>query len=88
LYPDRGYDPDATRWVLRFLGVGPHIGKRGTPHGSGLGRVRWVVERTVSRVKGLRRMRVRYDRLGAVRDGWTTPAAGVICSRILVNDAM
>lgn len=71
---------------MRFLGIEPHIGKRGTPHGSGLGKVRWVVERTISWLKGLRRMRVRYDRLGVIRDAWTTLAASVICFNILVHD--
>src|SRR5215213_3699876 len=88
LYADRGYDSEATRWILRWLGIEPHIAKRKTPHGSGLGRVRWVVERTIGWLKGLRRMRVRYDRLGVVRDAFTTLAAGVICFRILVNDTM
>lgn len=35
LYADRGYDRDATRWTLRWMGIEPHIGKRGTAHGSG-----------------------------------------------------
>src|SRR5215217_1514104 len=26
LYADRGYDSDSTRWILRWLGVEPHIG--------------------------------------------------------------
>jgi hypothetical protein len=30
---------------------------------------------------------VRYDRLGVVRDAWTTLAAGVICFNILAHDA-
>jgi transposase len=46
-----------------------------------------VVERTVSWLKRLRRVRVRYDRLGVVRDAFATLAACVICSRVLVNDA-
>ena len=88
LYADRGYDSEATRALLRWLGIEPHIAKRRTPHGSGLGKVRWVVERTISWLKGLRRMRVRYDRLGVIRDAWTTLAASVICFRILHHDAM
>ncbi len=48
-YADRGYDSEATRALLRWLGIEPHIAKRKTPHGSGLGKVRWVVERTISR---------------------------------------
>lgn len=87
LYADRGYDSDATRALLRWLGIEPRIAKRKTPHGSGLGRVRWVVERTISWLKGLRRMRVRYDRLGVIRDAFTTLAASVICFRIL-NDGV
>jgi transposase len=83
LYADRGYDSDDTRWLLRWLGIEPFIGKRGTPHGSGLGKVRWVVERTISWIKGLRRMRVRYDRRGVIQDAWDTLAACVICFRLL-----
>lgn len=88
VYADRGYDSEATRWILRFLGVEPKIARRGEAHGGGLGKVRWVVERTISWVKGLRRMRVRYDRLGVIRDAFTTLAASVICFRILVHDTI
>ena len=77
-----------SRALLRWLGIEPHIAKRRTPHGSGLGKVRWVVERTISWLKGLRRLRVRYDRLGVIMDAWTTLAASVICFRILHHDAM
>ena len=88
LYADRGYDSESTRWLLRWMGIEPKIAKRGTPHGSGLGKVRWVVERTISWLKGLRRMRVRYDRLGVIRDAFTTLAASVICFRILNDGVM
>ncbi|QEL16824.1 IS5 family transposase [Limnoglobus roseus] len=87
-YTDRGFDSDATRWILRWLGIEPKIGRRNTPHGSGLGKVRWVVERTIGWVKGLRRMRVRYDRLGVMRDAFASLAASVICYRILIHDAL
>ena len=87
-YADRGFDSESTRALLRWLGIEPHIAKRKTPHGSGLGKVRWVVERTISWLKGLRRLRVRYDRLGVIMDAWATPAASVICFRILHHDAM
>lgn len=86
LYADRGYDNEATRILLRWLGIEPKIAKRNTPHGSGLGKTRWVVERTISWIKGLRRMRVRYDRLGVIRDAWTTLAASVVCFHILTRD--
>ena len=85
LYADRGSDSEAARALLRWLGIVPHIAKRGEPHGSGLGRVRWVVARTIS-CKGLRRMRVRYDRSAVIRDAWTSLAASVICFRILSDE--
>jgi transposase len=85
-YADRGYDCDATRWILAWLGIEPHIARKKTPHGSGLGKVRWVVERTISWLKGLRRMRIRYDRLGVIQDAWNTLAACVICYRLLHDD--
>jgi transposase len=86
LYADRGYDSDDTRALLTWLGIAPHIGRRKTAHGSGLGRVRWVVERTISWLKGLRRLRVRYDRLAIIQAAWTTLAASVICFRLLHAD--
>ena len=81
-YADRGYDSDSTRIILSWLGVEAKIAKRRTPHGSGLGKVRWVVERTISWVKGLRRLRYRYDRLGIIRDAWANLALAVICFNI------
>jgi len=42
---DRGYDDDKYRRLLWARGIKPVIARRGTQHGSGLGRQRWVVER-------------------------------------------
>jgi transposase len=83
---DRGYDNDATRALLSWLGITPLIGRRRTAHGSGLGKIRWVVERTHSWLKGLRRMRVRYDRLKTIQHAWNSLAAAVICFRIECHD--
>ena len=61
----------------------------GDVHGAGgLGKVRWVVERTISWLKGLRRLRTRYDRLAVIQDAWDTLAACVICFRLLHDDTM
>src|SRR5262249_7130383 len=87
LYADGGYDSDATRWLLAWLGIQPHIGRRRRKHGSGLGKVRWVVERTISWLKGLRRLRIRYDRLGVIQEAWNTLAASVICFRLMHEQA-
>jgi transposase len=81
--PDRGYDRDATRWILAWLGVETHVARRNTGHRSGLGKVRWVEERAISWIKGLRRLRIRYDRLRVTQEAWNTLAACVIGFRIL-----
>lgn len=85
LYADAGYDSGATREVLLWLGITPIIRRRGTPHGSHLGQVRWAVERTISWIKGLRRMRIRYDRHPTVIDAWNHLALAAICFRILTQ---
>jgi transposase len=85
LYADAGFDCEATRSILRWLGIEPHIRHRKEGHGSHLGRVRWVVERSISWIKGLRRMRVRYDRSGTSIDAWTSIAAAVVCLHILMD---
>jgi transposase len=43
LFADRGYDFDKYRRLLWKRGIKPVIARRGMPHGSGLGTVRWVV---------------------------------------------
>lgn len=45
LYADRGYDFDKYRCLLWKRGIMPMSARSGTSHGSGLGKVRWVVER-------------------------------------------
>jgi transposase len=85
IYADRGYDSEATRQSLRSQGIKPVIARRGTDHGSSLGKVRWVVERTISWFKGLRRLRIRYDRLAAIQDAWNRLAASVLCYRVAIR---
>jgi len=85
LLGDAGFDCEPTRSILHWLGIAPHIRRRESPHGSHLGRVRWVVERTISWIKGLRRMRVRYDRSAISINAWTSIAAAVVCLRILME---
>ncbi|MEU0446603.1 IS5 family transposase [Streptomyces tendae] len=46
LYVDRGYDFRKYRRLLWARGIVPKIAQRGAPHGSGLGKTRWVGERT------------------------------------------
>jgi len=82
LFADRGYSSDATRAILHWMGIEPRIARRGEEHGSGLEKVRWVVERSISWIKGFWRMRFRYDRLGIIQDAWSTLAAAAVCIHI------
>jgi transposase len=85
LLADAGYDCAATRLILHQLNVTPLIRRRGCAHGSGLGRIRWVVERTFSWLFGLRRLRTRYDRHPTILDAWIHLAQAVICFQILTR---
>ncbi|MEZ6092517.1 MAG: IS5 family transposase [Pirellulaceae bacterium] len=82
---DAGYDSEATRTLLSWMGIEPLIRKRSAPHGSHLGRVRWVVERTISWFKGFRRLRFRYDRTEPMIAAWARLAAVAICFQLLVE---
>jgi IS5 family transposase len=48
VYADRGYDHASHRCRLRERGIVPKIARRGQPHGSCLGRVRWVAESAIA----------------------------------------
>lgn len=85
LYADRAYDSAALRARLRAEGIEPHLAKRGTDHGSGLGIYRWVVERTLSWFHQFRRLRVRYERHGYMHRAFLCLAASVILARHLSN---
>jgi transposase len=61
---DRGYDHDKHRRLLRQRGIKSVIARRETEHGSGLGRYRWVVERTFAWLHNFKRLLVRYERRG------------------------
>jgi transposase len=59
---DRGYDSQEHRNWLRQRGIQPLLAKRGEPHGSRLGKTRWVVERTLAWLHHFRRLRIRWER--------------------------
>ena len=82
---DRAYHDANVDGILKWLGIKPLIAKRNTPHGSGLGKTRWVVERTFSWIRGFRRLRTRFDRHDFIYHAWNSLAAAVICWRILTE---
>ena len=80
---DRGFDDQEERQKLRDRGIDPELAKRRTPHGSGLGVYRWVVERTISWFHQFRRLRVRYDRRDDIHQGLCNLAEILITFRFL-----
>ena len=80
---DRGFDDEEERQKLRDRGIDPELAKRRTPHGSGLGVYRWVVERTISWFHQFRRLRVRYDRRDDIHQGLCNLAEILITFRFL-----
>jgi len=66
VFADKGYDAQKHRDLSRGCGVQPLIHKRGQPHGSGLGKRRWPVERSNAWVLENKRLGLRYDRRGYI----------------------
>ncbi len=76
VFADRGYDHDIYRDQVRARRIIPVIARRGTPHGSGLGVYRWVVERTFAWLHGFKRLRVRWERRADIHEASSSsPAA-------------
>jgi transposase len=82
---DRGYDYKSHRRELRRRGIRPEIARRGHEHGSGLGRHRWVVERTFAWLHQFKRLLVRYDRRHEIHEAFLALACCLVCFRRLQN---
>jgi transposase len=80
---DRGYDHDPHRRQLRHRGIGSEIARRKTAHGSGLGRVRWVVERTFAWLHHFKRLLVRYGRRAEIHEAFLALGCCLVCFRRL-----
>ena len=81
LYGDRAYDSDKHRDELRAMRIDPHLAKRGTGNGSGLGVIRWVVERTIAWYHGMRRLRIRWERRDDIHEAFLGLATCIITWR-------
>ena len=85
LQGDRGYDSEPLRQVLRWLGITPVLARRNTEHGSGLGKSRWFVERTISWLHALGRLRRRLDRLVDIQEAFLRLGCSIVCLRFLTS---
>jgi transposase len=83
LQGDTGYDSGPLRVLLRWLGITPVLGERNREHGSGLGKFRWFVERTISWLHGFGRLRRRLDRLTEIQEAFLRLGCSLICLRFL-----
>ncbi|MFG2421470.1 transposase [Streptomyces sp. NPDC048448] len=80
LYADRGYDFDKYRRLPWKRGIKPLIARRGAAHGSGLGKLRWVVERAFAWLHtSSKRLRIRYERRADLHQGLLQLACSIIC---------
>ena len=80
---DRGYDHDKYRRLLWQRGIKPVIARRQTEHGSGLGRYRWVVERTFAWLHKFKRLLIRYERRADIHEALLALGCCLICFRRL-----
>lgn len=84
LYADRAYDSEPHRRRLRRRGITPLIARRNSEHGSGLGRFRWVVERTQGWLPRKRKLRVRTERRADIHEALLSLGCGLICFSVLM----
>ncbi|WP_410451439.1 transposase [Paraburkholderia sp. 31.1] len=55
------------------------LAKIGSPHGSGLGKTRWPVERSIAWLHSFRRLKIRYERYAHVHEAFLSLACALIC---------
>lgn len=78
---DRGYDSGPHRQELRKRGIEPVLAKRNT----GLGVLRWPIERTLARLHQFRRLRTRYDRRDYLHQAFMSLGCAIIYWKYLVQ---
>lgn len=75
---DRGYNSEEHRHWLRGKKIRPQLAKVGAPHGSGLGKTRWVIERTIAWLHHFRRLRIRWERRSDIHYAFLTIGCALI----------
>jgi transposase len=83
LLGDRAYRSKPAQAQLRRHRIRPLVSAKGSSHGSGLGKQRWVVERTISWLHQHRRLRIRYERRADIHEAFVSIACSLICLRAL-----
>jgi transposase len=86
MYGDRAYGTPRNHQGLKERRIEDHLAQPRTPHGSGLGKVRYVVERGLAWVGQARRLKIRYDRLPAMHRAFHYLRLAQICCKVLQRD--
>ena len=82
---DKAYHSRQRVVSLGIRGIRALLPKRGEPDIKGLGRIRWVVERTLSWLHQFRRLRIRWERRSDIHQALLTLAAAIVCLRKLTG---
>jgi transposase len=85
LHGDRAYDSEPLRVLLRWLGITPELGRRDAEDESGVGKLRWFIERTISWLHAFGRLRRRLDRLTELQEAFLRLGCCLVCLRILTS---
>ena len=87
LQGDAAYGCSTLAALVKALGIRPLLKPlaKGQPHGSGLGKTRYVVERTLSWFSNFRRLKLCYERCGAHFQAFHELAAAILCANRLTN---
>jgi transposase len=85
LLADRAYWSKVHHRELRDRHIQPKIAAPKSAHGSGCGRERWVVERTISWLHQHRRLRVRWERRDDIHQAFVVIACCLICFKQLAR---
>ena len=88
VFADRAYDHDKYRAQVKARGIRPVIACRGTPHGSGLGVYRYVVEQAIALLHWFRRLRIRWEVRDDIHEAFLTLGCAIICWRRLKIHAL
>jgi transposase len=77
----RAYDSDPHRMTFSGRGIATSLARRNTPHGSGLGMFRYVVEQTQALLHQFRRLRTRFDKRDDIHEAFMDIGCSMICWR-------
>jgi transposase len=83
LIGDRGYGFAWTIAATVLMRIASLLCPRGSPHGSGLGKRRWVIERTMSWLGNFRRLKLCYERTARHFQAFHELAACLVCAKKL-----